>query len=182
VLSRLTGSRVAGYLAVAVAGTLIGAGGLALAASGRGVIHACAGKKTGALRISAHCKPKKERAISWNVRGPQGLSGPIGATGARGPQGQKGDTGSPGISHWQVVTHISADDSTSPKQAAVTCPAGTQVISTDGQIIDNPGDSVALTALITFTDGSGARADAQEVVATASNWAVMVEAICATVG
>jgi hypothetical protein len=114
--------------------------------------------------------------------GLQGLQGIAGQQGVQGVQGQKGDTGSPGVSNWQVINAYSADDSMASKEAFVACPAGTQVIATNGQIFDNPHNSVALTALITFTDGSGARADAQEVVATASNWSVNVEAICATVG
>lgn len=141
-----------------------------------------------------HIKPNsipKNRLTKSAIKalhGQRGLQGPIGPMGLQGLQGlqgiqgQKGDTGSPGVSSWHTVLTVSADDSSAEKEADAFCPAGQQVISTDGQIFDNPGNDIALTALLTFLDGSGARADAQEVVPTASNWSVEVEAICAKVG
>ena len=96
---RLTGSRIASYLAVAVAGTLVGAGGLAFATSRDRVIKACASKKTGLLRVATHCKTKKEHSISWNAHGPrgatghQGTQGPRGAQGIQGPRGIQGQVG-----------------------------------------------------------------------------------------
>jgi hypothetical protein len=63
-----------------------------------GVIHACKSKKTGLLRVvssPSQCRAS-ERAISWNVRGPQGAAGPAGAQGPAGPQGEKGMQGDPG--------------------------------------------------------------------------------------
>jgi hypothetical protein len=67
--------RTASYLAVACTALLLGAGGLAFASSGGGVIHGCVSKATGALRIANRCKKKHERAISWNAQGPRGLQG-----------------------------------------------------------------------------------------------------------
>ena len=93
---RLTGSRIASYLAVAVAGTLVGAGGLAFATSRGGVIKACASKKTGLLRVATHCK-KKEHTVSWNAHGPRGATGHQGTQGPRGVQGQQGIQGAQGI-------------------------------------------------------------------------------------
>jgi hypothetical protein len=94
-------SRAAGYLAVAAGGVMFGAGGLAFAASGSGnVIHACANKKTGALRLAATCK-RNERRVLWQVHGPQGLQG---ATGARGPQGIQGSPGQTGFANIVVRT------------------------------------------------------------------------------
>jgi hypothetical protein len=63
-------------------------------------IHACV-RKDGRLRLVAEnvvCR-KRERPVSWNVRGPQGEpgpagpAGPLGPPGERGPQGPKGDAG-----------------------------------------------------------------------------------------
>lgn len=92
-VSRLSGGRVTSYVAVAVVGTLIGAGGLAFAASGGGVIKACASRKSGALRLANNCKKKQERAVSWSAQGPQGLRGPTGATGGTGAPGPQGPPG-----------------------------------------------------------------------------------------
>ena len=94
--NRPHGSRVASYLAVAVAGILVGAGGFAFAASSSGVIHACANKKTGALRLSNSCKKKTERAAVWNVQGPQGLPGKNGTNGTNGTNGINGTNGANG--------------------------------------------------------------------------------------
>src|SRR4051812_7589584 len=74
------------------------AGGITLVA-GAGVdkqkaatINACAKKQDGRLRMvagAANCK-RGERAVRWNVEGPQGPAG------AQGPAGDKGTTGSGG--------------------------------------------------------------------------------------
>ena len=117
-LSRLRGSRVAWYLVVAAAGTLVGAGGLAVAASrGGGVIRACASKRTGALRVATICKKKQERAISWNVEGPQGPRGATGATGATGAAGTTGSPGAPGTPATKLFAVVTSDgtiDASSP--------------------------------------------------------------------
>jgi hypothetical protein len=65
------------------------------AASAAARIHACANKKTGALRIAAKCK-KTERVVTWSVVGPQGLQGAQGAQGSPGAQGSQGVQGPPG--------------------------------------------------------------------------------------
>jgi hypothetical protein len=78
-----------------------GAYAVTSATTGR-VLHACAGKKYGALRLAKKCKKAHghgrhrvtgERAVSWNVRGPRGATGATGATGARGIQGVQGIQG-----------------------------------------------------------------------------------------
>lgn len=66
------------------------------AVSSQGRITACVLKKSGVMRMvpaPSFCK-KKERAVTWNVSGPAGLSGD---RGPRGPQGDKGDKGDPGL-------------------------------------------------------------------------------------
>jgi hypothetical protein len=64
-------------------------------------IQACAARASGALRLVARpsdCR-RRERSISWNVRGAQGaqgLAGPAGAAGAPGLAGAQGPAGPPG--------------------------------------------------------------------------------------
>ena len=72
------------------------------------VIHACASNATGELRLVLQpgaCR-RTEKAVSWNVVGPQGEkgdagsqgpAGPPGRVGSPGPQGQQGLPGLPGI-------------------------------------------------------------------------------------
>ena len=78
-----------GYLAVAAITVLAGAGGYAVAATRTDAIHACAAKRTGALRLAKSCN-RHERAVSW------AKVGPAGAAGARGSQGSPGTNGQPG--------------------------------------------------------------------------------------
>jgi hypothetical protein len=74
-------------MAVSVAALLAASGGLAVAAiSGGPVIHACANKKTGVLRLASKCR-RGERSISWNQRGQPGQPGPRGVAGPSGSPG-----------------------------------------------------------------------------------------------
>jgi hypothetical protein len=98
--------------------------GLALASSGGGVIHACANKKTGALRLATECKKKQERAISWNLQGPQGRTGAAGATGQQGPQGLPGTNGSNGATNVVVRTTTESVTTGSSSQMNVSCNPG----------------------------------------------------------
>lgn len=91
-LARVRATSGLSCLTVGVIAALIAGGTVALAASGGTSIRACSAKRTGGLRIARKCK-KSERAVSWNVRGPQGLPG---AAGVRGPQGLPGATGAQG--------------------------------------------------------------------------------------
>jgi hypothetical protein len=74
---------------------LVGGASWALAAGGGSKIHACASKKTGALRVVRKCT-KKERPVVWNLKGPRGLRGPRGRTGAVGARGVAGVQGPQG--------------------------------------------------------------------------------------
>jgi uncharacterized membrane protein (UPF0127 family) len=73
---------------VAVVAALGGGAYAALAAipGSNGVIHACFKKKKGNLRVvnKPKCK-KKERALTWNQTGPQGIQGVRGLQGVPGP-------------------------------------------------------------------------------------------------
>ena len=84
------GGRTAVLLAVALAGALGAGGGWALGASSNAVIHACANKKTGAVRLARTCRTRTERTVVWNQRGIPGPQGPKGDT---GPQGAPGPAG-----------------------------------------------------------------------------------------
>jgi hypothetical protein len=83
--------RVGPLLAV-TALVLASSGGWALAAKGGSVIHACASKKSGALRVAGKCR-KRERGLIWSVHGSAGPRGLQGAIGPQGPAGSKGPQG-----------------------------------------------------------------------------------------
>jgi hypothetical protein len=110
----IPGGRTIGILAVGVlAGSLITAGGMAVAAAKNTVIYGCVNKTSHYIRIvnaTTACKATEYR-VSWNQVGPQGPAGPQGwagatgatgltgargLTGATGPAGPKGDTGATG--------------------------------------------------------------------------------------
>jgi hypothetical protein len=96
---RLVRIGVVGVVLAAAAG----AGSLAYATIlvNQSVIHGCAAKSGGALRVASKCRAS-ERAVVWNntgpagARGATGLPGPAGAQGAQGAAGATGATGAPG--------------------------------------------------------------------------------------
>lgn len=84
-------------LAAALAATFCIAGHApsALAASANSALHACEGKRSGALRVAKRCK-RTERRVSWNTRGVPGGRGASGSQGAAGPAGPAGSAGATG--------------------------------------------------------------------------------------
>ncbi len=105
-MERTTARRWRLLALVAAAAALVAAG--ALAGGDRAqqdlqlqVIHACAKKRAGLLRLvraDGRCRPS-ERPISWNAQGPpgpQGATGPQGPPGPPGPQGPEGPEGPQG--------------------------------------------------------------------------------------
>lgn len=65
---------------------LLAGGGWAFAASTSQVIHACASKRSGTLRLGKKCH-NNERGVVWNVRGRRGAPGTPGAPGQPGGTG-----------------------------------------------------------------------------------------------
>jgi hypothetical protein len=76
------------FVGVAVTVLVVALGGIALASGSGGKIHACAQKKTGALRLAGKCR-HGERSVTWSQAGPAGATG---ATGGPGPAGSPGPT------------------------------------------------------------------------------------------
>jgi hypothetical protein len=64
----------------------VGDGGLATSSN---VIHACASKRDGALRLAVSCG-QRERPVLWNVQGIPGSNGTEGANGSNGADGAPG--------------------------------------------------------------------------------------------
>jgi hypothetical protein len=153
--------------------------------SSSGVIHACAKKSGGALRIAKTCT-SSEQAISWNFQGPPGprgatgFPGPKGAPGSAGPSGAPGSAGpsgapgSPGpsgapgasgpVSGYQIVTKSGTVSFTSSGVAQefsvdAICPTGLVAVggggSAESQIINDPVQQADLTASLPLSDGSG---------------------------
>src|SRR5262245_6022800 len=87
---------LAGVAVVVVVCVWVVAGSTARAQSG--VIHACVHRTNGQVRIGSATEGCKvpEVAVTWNVNGPIGATGPTGATGATGPTGAAGATGPTG--------------------------------------------------------------------------------------
>lgn len=99
-----------GMGAVATAGV-----GVAAAAHHTGTINGCVAKSDGTLRIvasTATCT-SKEKALSFNARGPKGAQGPQGPAGPQGPQGPKGDPGDGGTTTtpttFQMYANVDAE-------------------------------------------------------------------------
>lgn len=118
--SRVTYGRVG-----LTAALLILLSGVAVAASSSsGVIHACANKQGGALRIAAKCK-KNEKALSWNKQGIQGATGAQGRQGIQGSEGIQGPQGIQGPKGDQGATGPGAIENSFTLGAGETQPLGT---------------------------------------------------------
>ena len=95
--------------------------GLALGAiPGRnGTIKGCYAKRSGALRVISDRKRcrRGERTLSWNQRGPVGLTGRTGPSGLRGAQGLAGQDGAT-----RVVTRLAASGTTAMPGGVVGVP------------------------------------------------------------
>ncbi|HLH66638.1 MAG TPA: tail fiber domain-containing protein [Solirubrobacteraceae bacterium] len=86
------------HRSTALAAVLASFAALGLAAgpalAGGGMIHACANRRTGALRLAARCR-RDERPVVWSFRGPAGAQGAAGAPGKTGPAGPAGPAAGP---------------------------------------------------------------------------------------
>ncbi|MFC4062683.1 hypothetical protein ACFOWE_30670 [Planomonospora corallina] len=98
---RLPGGRTLSVVALGVlAGTMLTAGGSAVASTAGEDVHACVNKKTRYARIvnaTARCRTTEIR-VTWSAKAGQARvsSGPQGPAGPQGPQGPKGETGPAG--------------------------------------------------------------------------------------
>jgi Collagen triple helix repeat (20 copies) len=127
-----------------------GVGRLALAASGNSVIHACAGKRSGVLRLAATCR-RSERAVAWSLQGPPGPPGPSGAAGLTGPAGMAGAVGSsgaagppgpPGSSHATSMTVSFVALSGKTILASMSVEAGAYAIEAKTVVADDANENV----------------------------------------
>jgi hypothetical protein len=129
---------------------------------------------------------RKARAALKGARGPQGAQGAQGATGAQGAQGIQGvqgiagAPGPPGLANLVTVEVYSPTDSTNLKTLYPTCPDNKRAISASGFVVQPLGSEVALKAVWVQTTNQ-AVVTAEEVVSTASNWALYARVLCADV-
>jgi hypothetical protein len=153
-----------------VAAAVMGAG-VSLAATGTAkpaTIQACENTKTHGLykRSGAKC-PKGDKALSWNVAGPKGATGPAGKTGATGnagPQGPAGATGNTGpqgpagISQAKVMTEVNngTEFTLSPAPDLADTSSSTSPSYADAGVVVNLGSLGSLTpASLDYTGGDG---------------------------
>lgn len=86
--------------------------GVAAAAHHGGTINGCVAKSDGSLRIVASTSScsSKEKALSFNARGPRGAQGPQGPVGPQGPKGDPGDGGTTTTpSTFQMYANVDAE-------------------------------------------------------------------------
>lgn len=135
--------------------------------------------------IHASRKPKAGYllALGANKRFPTSVA-PVGATGPSGPKGDKGDAGGqgpPGMSELSSTTMTSVSSAADAKAASVPCPPGKRAIGGGARL---PGNALAVTASYpTYSNGQpvGWIAEAREISAVATPWAVTVYVVCAKV-
>ena len=110
------------------------------------------------------------------------LSGRIGPMGLQGPKGDPGPAGATGI---EVVRAGSAFSSSPERHVTVDCPPGKRLLGGGagawGRAMISTPNEIALTASHPFDEDTWLAA-AHEVVATDTEWYLLVNAICAVVG
>jgi hypothetical protein len=107
-------------------------------------------------------------------------AGPQGLQGEQGPAGQQGPQGVPGLGGLEIVTKVSAADS-SDKNVTAQCPAGKKVVGGGATAHVVFGHPKELTILASYPSGSTWKAVARESTAYAGNWILNAYAICANV-
>ena len=105
----ITRYRPSPAMVVASLALLVALGGVAFASipGPGGTVKGCYSKSTGALRVidsKKSCSRKRERALSWNQRGPQGLQGLQGIQGIQGVNGNNGNNGNNGSPAASMLT------------------------------------------------------------------------------
>jgi hypothetical protein len=127
-----------GMALVATAGV-----GVAAAAHHRGTINGCVAKSDGRLRIvgsTSKCR-SKEKALSFNARGPKGPKGPA------GPRGRKGDPGDGGTpTTYQMYADVDAEGDLGSNVDAVKVVVNTPKTGVYTVTFDKPIGSCAATA------------------------------------
>ena len=159
------------WLTLAAAVAIIGGAAYAAVPGSDGTISACA-DANGRLRVidaeaGASCKTS-EKTLAWNQQGPHG------------PQG------SPGISGYEVAQGLSANDSSSPKQAFAQCPAGKRPIGGGARAfyLTSSGEFSVAELAISGSNPAGPSlwvATAHEVIPTTTPWLLRAYTICATI-
>ena len=107
--------------------------------------------------------------------GPQGSAGPAGPP---GPPGPPGPAGLSGVEYVQNVTALSSEN----KGANAQCPEGKRAIGAGAEVfaaVGIPPDEVGLQAVGYGPGRVSTYARAVEHVATAGNWGLVVQAVCA---
>ena len=159
---------------------LLFVGGVAAASipDGNGVIHGCRKNTDGSLRVIDTAKtstcPNGYTSLDWSQTGPQGPAGPAGPAGPTGPAGPAG------VSGWEIVTVLTAIDTSVTKAATAYCPPGKVVLGGGGF---TGSDAAAVTnSFAQHGDGQPGRAwemTATKLVNDGASWRLVVQAICA---
>ena len=102
----------------------------------------------------------------------------------QGPKGEKGDPGPPGLAEREVVTAVSALDSSNTKQQTAVCPSGKVAVG-GGGAVTNSQVLAALAESRPVIAGASPPSRwnviGREMVATNNNWALIAFAVCARV-
>lgn len=172
--------RAAILVALTAAVVMCGGVGWALAQSGSGVIHACANRKTGVLRLGRGCR--HGRALAWNVQGPRGFTGPRGATGPRGFTGPRGATGLRGATGARGATGPAGPTSAvmrlGPTETVAVNDSGTSIATCrTGETVTGGGYSLTGTGTFTMNVWTDGPTTAQGAVdgGTPTGWRVVID-------
>lgn len=149
---------VLGALALVVAAA---GGAWAASGGGGGKITVCVSKSDGTLYQAKKCQ-KKDKKLSWNVKGPQGPQGPKGADGKNGTNGTNGTNGANGAVAGFSAVQTGLVEFTGSTKTVLTLklPAGSFIVQGKTQVGGSATSAGYMNDSCTLSDGSASN-DAQ---------------------
>jgi len=129
------------------------------------------------LKKEAVTPAKLSAKAKATLTGPAGPVGPKGATGATGPAGPAGAPGTSAAVSTELVSAVTANDTTTPKETAAACPSGT--VLSGGYVLNSNGNpGVVLRTTRSYAPDTGTWLVRAVNSGNAENWALTVVAVC----
>jgi len=136
------GVKLAWIVAGAAIALTVAAGLAAAQGEQDGTVRACVKRSNGLVRVvgpAGNCR-KRERALSWNVRGPQGPPGPAGPQGDVGPAGPRGEPG-PGLERIEELAGLACTTATGDEGSISVATAASGTVTLRCAAAGGPGEA-----------------------------------------
>ena len=112
---------------------------------------------------------------------PAGMQGSKGDSGSKGDTGTPGQNGSPGVSGYEIISHSTPNDSTTPKMDLITCPGSKRLLGATSEAIADDLDAPVASQGGHMVEDFGYQAYAAEIGTYTGSWTLSVSITCANV-